>query len=340
MQVCATGYSSIAGALNRLGPEASVQSVARLAYELFRSKHPERIILLGGDRLLRLYNAGQRDFSGADLRKVNLRNTNLPGINLRGAILLGANLSGADLANSNLSEANLGGDIGDGRDRASRLRAKLKDANLSGADLSGAQVADEQLAMAKSLQGATLPDGTTVPPPQESTDAFSLEGHLSQAGNHLLLRTQEIRGREDSRAIMAPKPLVEEGFPSSKASAVPPRLEVQEALEGKAYRAEVTFRRRNRALIAAKKAQSDGRCEACGFSFEERYGVVGRDCLVAHHLNPMAHRFAPSETSLDDLALLCPNCHAVTHTQDPPIPLDELREVLQTVDEKAHTDKD
>ena len=49
----------------------------------------------------------------------------------------------------------------------------------------------------------------------------------------------------------------------------------KEALEGEAYWAEVVFRSRNRALIEAKKANSDYRCEVCKFSFEESYGTIG-----------------------------------------------------------------
>jgi uncharacterized protein YjbI with pentapeptide repeats len=38
--------------------------------------------------------------------------------------------------------------------------ADLEEANLIGSSLEGANVTDEQLALAKSLEGATLPDGT------------------------------------------------------------------------------------------------------------------------------------------------------------------------------------
>lgn len=106
-------------------------------------------------------------------------------------------------------------------------------------------------------------------------------------------------------------------------------IEEQEALEGETYKTEATFRKRNRALIQAKKASSDGRCEVCGFGFEERYGSIDRDCLVAHHISPIAGRSGASKTSLDDIALLCPNCHAVVHTEDPPISLEDLRKRLR-----------
>ncbi|MEZ4736236.1 MAG: pentapeptide repeat-containing protein [Caldilineaceae bacterium] len=69
---------------------------------------------------------------GADLSYLNLMGTNLRGANLRTANLRRADLRGVSLAG----------------------------ADLSGADLTGAQVTEEQLGQAKSLAGATLPDGT------------------------------------------------------------------------------------------------------------------------------------------------------------------------------------
>jgi uncharacterized protein YjbI with pentapeptide repeats len=61
---------------------------------------------------------------------------------LSGANLSGANLSGADLTGADLTSAN------------------LKGANLKGANLYRAEVTDEQLAATRSLQGATMPDGS------------------------------------------------------------------------------------------------------------------------------------------------------------------------------------
>jgi hypothetical protein len=103
----------------------------------------------------------------------------------------------------------------------------------------------------------------------------------------------------------------------------------QDALEGEKFKAETTFRKRSRALIEAKKANSDGRCEACGFSFGERYGEIGRDCLVAHHINAIAGRSTASKKTLDDIVLLCPNCHAVIHSSEVPISLDNLKSMLR-----------
>jgi len=99
------------------------------------------------------------------------------------------------------------------------------------------------------------------------------------------------------------------------------------ALEGEVHVAEVEFRRRNRALIEAKKAGSDYRCEVCGFRFDEAYGEIGRQFIIAHHTRPIAS--GPRKTTLDDIALLCANCHAMIHTHNPPITVEALRARLR-----------
>ena len=97
------------------------------------------------------------NLQGANLVKANLQEANLQWANLIGAQLLRATIEGATLAFAKLQEAELkeadlrGSHLGD---------AKLDGANLEGANLQGATVTDEQLAKARSLKGATMPDGT------------------------------------------------------------------------------------------------------------------------------------------------------------------------------------
>jgi pentapeptide repeat protein len=87
--------------------------------------------------------------SGADLSDADLSGADLSGADLScrveatkyGTFVLCADLSGTDLINANLSGT------------------KLSGADLSDADLSGALVSLEQLEQAKSLEGATMPNG-------------------------------------------------------------------------------------------------------------------------------------------------------------------------------------
>jgi hypothetical protein len=94
------------------------------------------------------------DLSNTNLSNTNLSNTNLSEANLNEANLSEANLSGANLRKTDLREADLS--------EVNLSRANLSDADLNKADLSDATgVTDEQLAQAKTLEGATMPDGST-----------------------------------------------------------------------------------------------------------------------------------------------------------------------------------
>jgi predicted HNH restriction endonuclease len=98
------------------------------------------------------------------------------------------------------------------------------------------------------------------------------------------------------------------------------------ALEGESFSAESDFRSRNRALVAAKKHLFDFHCEICGFSFEEKYGEIGEDFIIAHHLRPISS--GPTVTTLDDIALVCSNCHSMVHMRNPPYLVQEMKTIL------------
>jgi len=99
----------------------------------------------------------EANLSGADLSHARLSGANLNGADLRGARLNEANLSDADLSGVNLSV----GDLMRANLRGAKLEgARLAGANLSQADLSGTQLTKTDLEKARSIEGATLPDGT------------------------------------------------------------------------------------------------------------------------------------------------------------------------------------
>jgi uncharacterized protein YjbI with pentapeptide repeats len=115
-------------------------------------------------------NLSRVNLSGTDLFKTDLSRANLSGADLSGALLSesnlasadlsGAKLVGADLSRVELSDANLSG--ADLRNADLRETTFL-DANLSSANLKGAIRWDEELLRgAKTLAGATMPDGQTL----------------------------------------------------------------------------------------------------------------------------------------------------------------------------------
>ena len=54
-------------------------------------------------------------------------------------------------------------------------------------------------------------------------------------------------------------------------------------------------------------------CEVCGFDFYERYGELGKGFIEAHHRVPLSEIDGETKTKLQDLALVCPNCHEMLH---------------------------
>ena len=88
-------------------------------------------------------------------------------------------------------------------------------------------------------------------------------------------------------------------------------------------------RERNSSLIKKKKAAASLlRCEVCDFDFVNVYGEVGRGFIECHHTIPISDYTANQRTKLDDLALVCANCHRMLHRRRPWLSIDELRAIV------------
>jgi 5-methylcytosine-specific restriction protein A len=62
--------------------------------------------------------------------------------------------------------------------------------------------------------------------------------------------------------------------------------------------------------------------------YEDRYGVRGRGFIEVHHLRPL-HTLKPgTKTKLQDLALVCANCHRMIHARRPWLTLNELKALI------------
>ncbi len=167
------------------------RSVIQFLYESDLIKRDSSVINLDGadlrradfnEAIVRAANLNGADLSGADLQRANLRGTDLSRTNLRGTDLRASNLRHTDMRDANLSGSDLSGSIlreavlfsaeltranlsGANLVEADLRTADLREADLTGADLFGADlretnVSAEQLDKARSLEGATMPDGT------------------------------------------------------------------------------------------------------------------------------------------------------------------------------------
>jgi hypothetical protein len=90
---------------------------------------------------------------------------------------------------------------------------------------------------------------------------------------------------------------------------------------------------RNRRLVQLKKsnALADGglKCEACDFDFRARYGDVGDGFIECHHNVPISEYDANQKTRLQDLALVCSNCHRMLHRKRPWLTIAALKAALR-----------
>lgn len=92
-------------------------------------------------------------------------------------------------------------------------------------------------------------------------------------------------------------------------------------LEGELHELLTTERTRDAALRKRKVEQALAlhagrlRCEVpgCGFDFFAVYGEIGKGFIHVHHLRPLASRATAERTPLDELVLVCANCHAMIH---------------------------
>ena len=109
--------------------------------------------------------------------------------------------------------------------------------------------------------------------------------------------------------------------------------DIAEALEGRLLTSMHRTRERNWELIRKKREavlRETGRlaCEACGFDFNATYGAHGTGFIEVHHVLPL-HTLKPgSRTRLQDLAVLCANCHRMVHAKSKWLSLLELKELL------------
>lgn len=70
------------------------------------------------------------------------------------------------------------------------------------------------------------------------------------------------------------------------------------------------------------------KCDVCGFSFVHRYGVRGKHFIEAHHTIPLESLTPGDETKIEDIALVCSNCHSMIHRGENTLDILELRNLL------------
>jgi predicted restriction endonuclease len=93
------------------------------------------------------------------------------------------------------------------------------------------------------------------------------------------------------------------------------------------------YRERNSKVIQLAKQNFKNQnghlyCQICGFDFEKAYGKIGKDFIEAHHTIPVSEISPTQKTRVEDIAILCSNCHRIVHRKRPWLSIGDLSKIL------------
>ncbi len=96
------------------------------------------------------------------------------------------------------------------------------------------------------------------------------------------------------------------------------------------------YRERNRELVDEAKRRflrEHGKlfCEVCRFWPFEKYGDMADSFIEVHHIKPISKMTPGEKTNVEDLMMICPNCHRLIHWKgDPDENLRKLQQLFRT----------
>lgn len=104
--------------------------------------------------------------------------------------------------------------------------------------------------------------------------------------------------------------------------------EESEFPEGQILYRRHKYRERSSKVVKEKKEEASKndnlKCEVCGFDFFRAYGDLGKGYIECHHIIPISQYKQNDTTKIEDLALVCSNCHRMLHRKRPWMSIEEL----------------
>jgi 5-methylcytosine-specific restriction protein A len=102
--------------------------------------------------------------------------------------------------------------------------------------------------------------------------------------------------------------------------------------EGASYKVVVNKYERDPKARATCIKKYGAKCIVCGFDFSKIYGDIGIGFIHIHHLTPISSIGNDYQINpILDLVPVCPNCHAMLHSKNPPYSVLELKEIMTMV---------
>ena len=105
--------------------------------------------------------------------------------------------------------------------------------------------------------------------------------------------------------------------------------------EGRKQLKQHMVRERNPKLVQVAKEKFKQRhsgrlfCEICGFDFFLTYGSIGEDYIEVHHKKPVSKMKEGGKTKVEDVAVVCSNCHRMIHRKKPWLTVEQMKKVLK-----------
>jgi predicted HNH restriction endonuclease len=164
------------------------------------------------------------------------------------------------------------------------------------------------------------------------------KGHIQRLVKDKYVVVAGKRGREHEYLInekKLPRPGERKTNPSTQPQAAVIGEEIlseRQFTEGKAIQVLVNRYERDKQARDACLRIHKPICKCCGFNSEDTYGA---GILVIHvHHNKMLSTVGPDyrPDPRTDLSPVCPNCHAVIHSADPPHSIEAVRLMLNSTD--------
>jgi 5-methylcytosine-specific restriction protein A len=109
---------------------------------------------------------------------------------------------------------------------------------------------------------------------------------------------------------------------------------VKEGFEGEIIYKLHKLRERDGKLIEDKKKKvlnETGalKCEVCNFNFYEKYGELGKGFIECHHTIQLSTYKTKQKTKLEDLSLVCSNCHRMLHRTLDDMSIKKLKKAIK-----------
>jgi 5-methylcytosine-specific restriction protein A len=99
--------------------------------------------------------------------------------------------------------------------------------------------------------------------------------------------------------------------------------------EGKVKKVFVNIYERDREARKKCLEHYGYKCTICGIKLSDIYGVIADNFIEVHHLKELSSIKREYEINpIEDMRVLCPNCHAIVHRKTPALSIEEVKKMI------------